>query len=256
MGELASSTKSEGRRVLREYHLSDRAGYLRPWFRAELLALSYYPEDWASFEQAQLLVQHEHSRFLQSAPANYQPTPLVNSILTTISKTEAQRTTCGLVAIALLGLKNAGESVSLRRAANVVSEYGNSVKGLEHYFRSNGVIKTNVRPVTGDVSTVESTFRKYRSVAHICGAAVASAEYFEIPKAIVDTPEADACFLSTVMFFQQELAAARNFKNWNLWHIRADPPFEYKDYPHLIPNASVIKALFDPWIERGRPSGR
>ena len=234
---------------MREFFVSDRECHIRETARIELEALCYFPNDAESFEQALNLIAHELSRWKSIGPDDYRPTELARTVLTSLENRTGRVTLCGLVALAMCGLDNAGQSMSLERAARVVEAFTNSIGKMEFVHWDDGSWRRSQKALIGDFQTIKRVFREYRSVAHICAARVTAADYLEERAPFEVNQIADTCFLSTVLYYQERLRKVSNFDDWNLWEIRCSAPIELRDVPPLTATEDLTMALFRPWLD-------
>ncbi|SLN44232.1 hypothetical protein PEL8287_02241 [Roseovarius litorisediminis] len=234
---------------MREIHLSDREHHLRDNAFLELDMYGIYPEDEASRQQAHFLTGHEAQRWKALGESNYSSSGLVKTVLADIRKSQGRRFTCGLVALSMCALDNAGKSMSLEKAAHVVTEFNNANdKVLFHFWRGGEWSEQDIRLI-GDNAAIKQAFREYRSVAHIHAAGIVASEYLNLMQPFDRSMEADACFFATVLYFQHRLRKAKNFKDWNLWELRMSPPYPPEDYPPLEVTPQQTEYLLGPWLK-------
>lgn len=108
--------------------------------------------------------------------------------------------------------------------------------------------------VTSDPSSVESIFRRYRSVAHICAARVSSAGYLAVAHLWDETAEVPASLIQTSAEFQTALEEATDTTLWNLWDVTKHFPSILGGWPVLTPEDDLlfwVKKGFDLAIEQG-----
>lgn len=237
---------------MREIVLSDAPQHLRPNAFLELTAYAAYPEDKASIEQAVALLAHERARWSRQCEGSvYRPSGLALAVVESLKKTTGQRYICGLVALAMSALDNAGRTPSLEKAAEIVSEYTNYAdKARFVFWRADGWTEKDIR-LLGDFATIKRAFRQYRAVAHILAADIVSTEHLSLMHPFERSPEADACYFATVLYYQHRLRKVPNIDSWNLWEVRISPPYDPADFPPLLPSDDTLYGLLDPWLAKG-----
>ncbi|WP_372993844.1 hypothetical protein [Sulfitobacter sp.] len=235
---------------MREISLSDGPSQIRANYISELEIYSVYPEDEASREQALFLLRHEYERWKVCGVDDYKPSELVRTLITSHRGNAARRFVCGITAIAMCALQNAGHRVSLNAAAEIVTEFNNSVGKLPFTFWDGLDWVAQEKALLGDTQKIKQAFRQYRSVSHILAAWVVSSEYLNVQQPFDRGLEADACLLHTSAYFQARLKESRNFDDWDLWHIRADPPFDMETFPPFELSENLLHWLIGPWLQR------
>ena len=145
---------------MREIFLSDQAHHVRDNAFLELDAYGVYPEDEPSREQALLLISHEAERASKFGHENHVPSRLVETVLNDIKRAQGRRFTCGMVALAMCALDNAGKSMSLEKASEVVTEYNNCAdKAPFMFWRKSGWLESEII-LNGYVEDVKKAFRE------------------------------------------------------------------------------------------------
>lgn len=233
---------------MREIILSNGPKQIRDNFISELEIYSLYPEDEASREQALFILQNEYARWKASGPENYRPSELTRTLITSYRGVAARRFVCGSIVIALCALQNAGHLASLEAAAKIVTEFTNSTDKVPFTFWDGSNFVEKERALLGDTQKIKTAFRQYRSVSHLLAAWVVSGEYLELSIPFDRGLEADACLLHTAAYFQTRLKEVHNFQDWNLWEVRADPPFSMADYPPFEVSMNMKEWLIGPWL--------
>ncbi len=236
-----------------EIWLSDREHHVRPNASLELRINAALPQSDGSLDQALAIIELEKIRWETLGPDEYEPSWLAQTVMSALHRKIGRKTIAGLTALAMASLDNAGERMSLRMAAAVVSEFANSITGLQFVAWKGKVLEEGIKPLVGDEATIEKIFREYRSVAHICAAEVASADYLDFAHPFEVRPEADACFISTALYYQHRMRKAENFDRWALKEIRFSPPYAPDHYPPLLATEQLIENLIGPWLDsKGR----
>lgn len=234
-----------------DIRVSDSEHRIGPNAILELRLHAALPQDDGSLEQAIAILKLERSRWEKLGEEDYEPSWLARTVLTAMHRQVGRRTLAGYTALAMTCLDNAGKRMSLQKAAEIVSEYANSMPGLQFVVWKNGAYEKSVKPLVSDEQTIKSIFREYRSVAHICAAEVAAADYLDFGLPFEPTPEADACFISTAVHYQLRLQKAENFDHWSLKPILFPLPFSVKDYPPLLATEHLVQGLITPWLNSG-----
>lgn len=229
--------------------LSDRQRHVRTNACLELRINAAIPKDDGSLDQALAILALEKARWEARGTEIYEPSWLARTVLDALHRQIGRKTVAGLTALAMTCLDNAGKRMSLRSAAEVVAEYANSISGLQFIAWKGGAYEESVKPLVGDEATIKKIFREYRSVAHICAAEIAAADYLDFGLPFETKPEADACFISTAIYYQLRLQKAENSAQWGLRKIRFSPPYSIEDYPPLIANEQLVQNLIGPWLD-------
>ncbi|MBT8423691.1 MAG: hypothetical protein KJO67_01850 [Silicimonas sp.] len=222
----------------------------------ELEVLSMFPEDEVSLRQAQHILKDEHQRLQRLGAEEFVPSKLAQIVMHGFDKSVTSRATATLVALAMIGLDDIGEKMSLRRAAAVVSEYSNSDHGTTFFRRTGSEIKISKKALVGDSSDIAKNFRKHRAVAHILAAKAALSDHQKLGKDLISSSLVDQHFLSTVLYFQKRLSQVRNFADWNMWWIEVEPNSEIAKLPEpWLPKQETISNILEPWEMAGKPIG-
>lgn len=241
---------------MRYYKFPVADGKIRATFAAELHVLSMFPEDEASIRQARYVLRDEHTRVQKLGVKEFVPSELSQVVMRGFDGKVTRRATSALVALAMVGLDDIGETMSLRRASAVVSEYSNSDHGTKFFRRSETGLDISRKALTGDRKSIETIFRGHRSVAHILAAEAALTDKQKTGSGFTSNASSDQHFLSTVLYFQKRLSKAENFDNWNMWWIEIDPISEGAKLPEpWLPNRESIDKILEPWIAAGKPIG-
>lgn len=196
-----------------------------------LASVMYYPEDQRGQEQAYAICLQEKAEFDCVGLENYQPSDVMQAAQAKISKRFAQIYTVGLVALTYVWLSEQGQKPSLNRASAVVSCAANEFNKI--VWRSGldpqGADKTTA--VSSDPSTIERTFRKYRSAAHLCATHISSSDYIEIAHLFSPTPESVASLIQTAAYHQESLERVADVSTWNIWDVKRYYPASMGSWP-------------------------
>lgn len=236
-----------------EHSLSDEPLSLRDGWQSELFAILVYPDDLASARQLSLILADEQKRQANGMA----PSSFISTITHPVArKSASQRTTAGLVAIAMVHLKHIGERPSLSNAAKVVAEFGGSGEEVVVLGYQGTDLKLSKGSIPADIKTVENYFRKYKSVAHLAAVACVAAEHYDWSSrlSLSECPEFSTCMLHSVLFYQDHLSRILG-PDWKHWRISAFPPLEMQNYPPLAPSVEAMASLFTPWLEAMKVSG-
>ena len=163
-----------------------------------------------------------------------------------VEKRTAQIYLVGFVALSFIWLKFNGQTPSLNRASIIASCAANEFGTIRWRAGLNPTGDEKKTSVTSDPSTVESIFRKYRSVSHICAANIWASEYLEVVHLWGQTPEVIASMIKTCAAFQYALEEATDVSEWNIWDVTKHFPASLGDWPVLVPGSNLLS-----WIERG-----
>lgn len=229
---------------MRTYRLPVIDGKIRATFAAELDVLSMFPDDEASIRQAQFILQDENARLQKLGAEGFVPSELSQVVMHSIDRSVTRRATSTLVALAMVGLEDIGERMSLRRAAAVVSEYSNSDHGTTFFQRTELGIATSSKALQGNQKSIEGLFRRHRAVAHILAARAAMSDHQKPESGFTGKSQTDLHFLATVLHLQNQLSKARNFEDWNMWWIELEPNAEVAHLPEpWLPKRETIDKL-------------
>lgn len=231
------------------FNLSDEPNHIRQFAAAELRICSAFPSNDGSREQALLLARSEEARWRSIGPTGYEPTELVQTLLTSANRRTPRRTLAGMIALVMVAMDNAGYQMSLERASLAVSEYANDKGKIPFEFWNNGQWQIKDKPLTSDPNSLKSIFREFRSVAHICAAEVAVADSLTPGEPFEIRPEADSCFIHTVLYYQNRLRAAHNFSDWETLEIQLSPPAEFMGFGPLLAEQDRVIDLLRPWLD-------
>lgn len=243
---------------MRAISLSDAQGRLHDEAMFQLVVHGFFPDSEEDREMAMTMIRHERSRLSRVGPDAYKMSKLTCDALRKAENKNATMTLCGLTAIVMAGRGFMGQSMALKPSAEIVSELIYATGRVKWVSYVTGQPKEKSMKATGDASNIEKAFRKYRSVAHICAARVATAEYLAPLPLLERAPEAEACLLATAAWHQAALSRAPNFARWDVWDVLSTLPQEILSYPPLVPSEEVLCNIWRPWDERqsaGLPAG-
>jgi hypothetical protein len=231
---------------MRHIILSDDGYNVSPEAYHRLLAACYFPESPRDQAQGLLLASLEKAEFDAVGPSAYRPTQIMQATSQMIRKRTARYYSVGFVALSFLWLKINGKTPSLNRAAIMAACAANEFNKITWWNALDPQGKTSQAAVTGDPSTVESIFREYRSVAHICAATVSAATYLDNAHLWDPSPEVVASMIKTCVAFQCALEDATDVSTWNLWDVTKHFPAVLGDWPVLVPDNDLLH-----WVKRG-----
>jgi hypothetical protein len=231
------------------FNLSDRPEHIRQFAAAELRVCSLFPSNDGSREQALMLLRSEEARWRAFGPEGHKPTELVGTLMTSAYRQTPRRTLAGMMALVMVAMEDLGYPMSLEKASSAVSEYANDKGSIPFEFWKNGKWYVKHKALTSDPNSLKSIFRKYRSVAHICAAEIAVADHLTNELLFEIKPEADSCFIHTVLYYQAKLSTAHNFSDWESLEIQLSPPAEFLHYGPLLAEQKRVKDLLKPLLD-------
>lgn len=188
----------------------------------------------------------EKEEFQRVGEANYKPSEIMTATSQLVEKRETQLYSVGFVAVSYIWLHIKGFRPSLNRASILASHAIFEFDKVSWRPGLDPAGEKKAKPVSGDPATIERTFRKYRSVAHICAARVSSAEYLDDSHIWDQTPDVVAAMIYTSAAFQAGLERATDVSQWNIWDIRRHFPSKLAEAPLLVPDNNLLY-----WVERG-----
>lgn len=231
---------------MRHIVLSDDGITLSPNALHRLMAVAYFPESEKDQEQGLFIAAIEQADFDRLGEKQYRASEITHILSNTIQKRVAQQYTAGLIAITMIWLKINGQKPSLNRSAAIVSCAMNSTPGISWRSSLNLDTEEKNSPATSDPSTLESTFRKLRSVAHIFAAWITATEYLE-PAHLWDKPPIVAkTLIRTAAAYQNALERCIDVTHWNIWDVKKHFPKELLDWPFLEPGTGHLS-----WVVHG-----
>lgn len=211
-----------------------------------LMAACYFPESPRDQAQGLFLAAIEQAEFDKVGHEGYRPSQIMQAISQVILKRTARYYSVGFVALSFLWLKVDGQTPSLRKAAIMAACAANEFGKIRWWNSLDRLGQERETAVTGDPSTVESIFREYRSVAHICAANISAAAYLDPTHPWDQSPEVVASLLRTCAAFQDALEHATDVKEWNMWDVKSHFPAILRNWPVLVPDTDL-----EEWVRRG-----
>ena len=219
-------------------------GELLPYARHLLDAMAFFPDDERSRSYLRGILEHEHAAYALVGAEKYRPSKVALVLLNYSAKRSQQVWVCGLVALAVFGLKALGERASQEAAVKRVAEAtGKSNKNPFVYFdAASGEFLEKGVSLQSDPASIRQIFKKYRSAAHICAARVTCAPYLEPLKPFEAARDADRYYRSTVIAFQHVFHEQMDLQNWGL-RLVGMPPGLLDDAPPLYPTTGQTEEL-------------
>jgi len=211
-----------------------------------LLAACFFPESPRDQEQALMIAEIERAEYLRVGEANYTPSEILRITAKLVEKRTTQMYSVGFIAVAYIWLKSNGLCPSLNRASIIASHAAYEFGKITYRPSLDPAAKETAKSVTGDPSSLERLFRKYRSVAHICAARVSANEFLDETHIWDRVPEVEASIISTSAAFQMALEEVTDVSSWNIWDVRRYFPAELKDAPVLVGEDNLLA-----WVDRG-----
>lgn len=221
--------------------LSNPDGSLRDDAYFRVMATSFFPKCPASVDQAVLLAKHEQQRFLDAGEGNHQPSRVSEILLTEVDGRASTLFLAGYMAIALWARKTTNQKTNQYSAVEIVQRL---VPLLDHNatfqrFAGNR-LETVEERLPKSKRYLNDVFKEYVSVAHICAARVAAADFLELGSIFDPSPEAEKCVIQTAAFFQEELADVYAAEGWEIWDLLETYPDELADYPALVSEQAIL----------------
>lgn len=225
---------------MRHLVLSDDGFSVAPNAAHRMLAACFFPESARDQAQAQFIAAVEQAEYLTVGADHYQPSEIMVAASNLIEKRAAQLYSVGFMAFAYLWLAKTPYKPSLRRASIVAScsaaEFGKVTwrAGLDPKG------KDKVQPMTDDPASLQKTFRKYRSVAHICAARVAASGYLEHAHIWDQTPVATEALIQTAVTVQAKLQEITDTSTWDIWDLTRHYPASLSGSAVLVPDDDLL----------------
>lgn len=231
----------------------DECGRLRGDAFYQLIVHCFFPASIEDREMALTMIRHEEARLQAVGADNYRMSQMTRDTLRAAQKRSAKLALCGYTALAMVSHDNAGKEMALQTAAKIVSELFYSV-GKVHWVSwiADEPVERQMA-ASGDIADIKKAFRQYKSVAHICAARVAAAEYLAPMPFLERAPDAEACLIQTAAYFQGRLMKAAGSSDWQMWDVLTCRPAEIQEHPALIPSDETVMNIFRPWFE-ARPA--
>ena len=231
---------------MRHIVLSEDGYNVAPNAYHRLLVACYFPESPRDQAQGLYMAALEQAEFDAVGPDAYRPSQIVQAISQMILRRTARYYSVGFVALSFVWLKINGQAPSLNRASIMAACAANEFNKITWWNALDPFAKEKETAVTGDPSTVESIFREYRSVAHICAASVAASAYLDNTHLWDQSPEVIASMIQTSAALQNALESATDTSTWNLWDVKKRFPAVLGGWPVLVPDDDLFY-----WLERG-----
>lgn len=224
---------------MRQFDISSGNGLIRPTVRTEIEAICHFPNDDRAVRQACYLIHDEYRSFL-SHPDGFEISELSDAVVKRLQARSTQLHTCGVVALAMCHLGSNGQLLSIEKAAKIASEQANAQVKTPFSFWSHEGWKNRPVQITGDLASIKKVFRKLRPVAHICAARVACGEHIHLRGIFQPFDESDACFISTIRYYQSRLSEYHNYKTWNAWHLDNVALIDESVFLPLLPSEETL----------------
>lgn len=231
---------------MRHIVLSDDGFAVAPNAYHRLMAACYFPESPRDQAQALYIAALEQAEFNQVGRSAYKPSQITLITSQMIMKRTARYYSVGFVALSFLWLKANGLTPSLNRAAIMASCAAYEFGRITAWNSLDPAMVEIEKPVTGDPSTIESIFREYRSVAHICAANISAASYLDPVHFWDQSPEVTASLVQTCAAIQVALESAVDVTDWDLWDVKKHFPASLGGWPVLMPDDDL-----EAWVRRG-----
>jgi hypothetical protein len=231
---------------MRHVVLSDDGYNLAENAYHRLLATCYFPDGPRDREQGLYIAQLERREFRDAGPGNYRPSEIMQAASQLIEKRTAQLYSVGFIAFAYLWLSKTPYRPSLRRAATIASYSAGEFGKITWRAGLDPSGNDKVQPMTDDPATLQRTFRKYRSVAHICAARVAAGGYLDHAHIWDEAPVAIAALIQTAVTIQTKLQEITDTSTWDLWDLTRYYPASLSGSPVLLPDDDLLT-----WVGRG-----
>ena len=232
--------------IVRQFIISDYSGHIRENAFYEILSLKFFPDDAVSRRQFYGLVLDEIARTENTAPDYYEPSEVLRVGAASLRKRFGQMHTAGLVALVMCCRDSSGHRMSLNSAAPIVSEYAATFPDVVIPPFSK-VTKELRIGISTDVSTIESTFRKWRRVAALLAADITTQLYFQPAMFPRRNVSYEYSYMKTLAYFQARLKNAERYESWDAWQIDGSPPDFFDAVPICYPSTALIDNLFRPW---------
>lgn len=231
---------------MRHLVLSDDGYHVAPNATHRLLAACFFPESPRDQAQALFIAASEQEDYRDVGADQYQPSEIMAATSNLIEKRTAQLYSVGFMAFAYLWLAKTPYRPSLRRASIIASCSAGEFGKITWRAGLDPKGKDKMQPMTDDPATLQQTFRKYRSVAHICAARVAAGGYLEHGHIWDEAPLAAEAVIQTAVTIQAKLQEITDTSTWNLWDLTRHYPASLSGSPVLLPIDDLLT-----WVGRG-----
>lgn len=229
--------------------LSEDGNSIHPLAFFNAMSFLYFPSCEASRRQAVLIAQDERMRAERDSEAKV--SDLTHSTIVAVSKKSAQRQIVGLMTLALVAAKAYGVNQSQEACAEVVSEMVNNMPegaSVEFLLHTKNGVSTLKQRLRGAPENIKDTFRKYRAVAHLCGAEILADPRAPEANPFLPNIDYESRFLATASAFQRELSELYAAKGWWIWDIDGAVPKALREVEHFDLFRSQLDKLFEPYL--------
>lgn len=211
-----------------------------------LLAPCFFPESPRDQAQALYIAALEQDEFRRKGPEKYRPSEIMLAASKLVENRAAQLYAVGLIAVCYIYLASTPYKPSLNRASTVASFSAGEFGKVTWRTGLNPTGPERRKSVTGDASSLERLFRRYRSAAHICAARVSAGGYL-IPEHIwEETPQVTEAMIQTAVTFQDALERITDVSSWNIWDLKKHYPKSLSGSAVLFPDVDLLH-----WVQRG-----
>ena len=192
------------------------------------------------------IARMEQANFQRMGHEGYCASEITQAAFHLLENRTAQFYIVGFMAISLTFLKSLDQVPSLNRASIILSCAASEFGKITWAPALNPTQKEKLTSVTIDQASIRKIFRRYRSVAHVWAAHVASGEYLE-PLHAWDRPtEVTWSVIKTAATYQQALENSVDTSTWDIWDLTRHFPRSLDDWPVLYPQDELLG-----WIETG-----
>lgn len=231
---------------MRHLVLSDDGYAVAPNAAHRMLAACFFPESPRDQAQALFIAALEQAEYRNAGADHYRPSEIMLAASNLVEKRTAQLYSVGFMAFAYLWLAKSPYKPSLRRASIIASCSAGAFGKITWRAGLDPKGKDKAQPMTDDPASLQRTFRKYRSVAHICAARVAAAAYFDHAHIWDDAPIATEALIQTAVTIQAKLQEITDTNTWDIWDLTRHYPACLSGSPVLLPDDDLLT-----WVELG-----
>jgi hypothetical protein len=231
---------------MRHIILSDDGVHLAHNAAHRVMAACYFPESPRDQAQGLYIAALEQDEFRNVGADHYRPSEIMLAVANLIEKRTAQLYSVGFMAFAYLWLAKSPYKPSLRRASIIASCSAGAFGKMTWRAGLDPGGKDKAQPMTDDPASLQKTFRKYRSVAHICAARVAAGGYFEHAHIWDDAPVATEALIQTAVTIQAKLQEIIDTSAWDIWDLTRHYPASLSGSAVLLPDDDLLT-----WVELG-----
>ncbi len=217
-------------------------GRIKPTAVQSLDILAFFANDDKSSLQALQLLQSEFHSY-NSDPENWRFSDVTQSVLDALIKRSAQVYLCGLVTLIIAHLNEDGSPASINEASKIASELANNSDKVPFKVPKPNRWEYQKKAIVGDIPTIRTYFRKYRSAAHICAAkTLIGAESGQSHPMVQPLPKT-LKLVSTVLHYQKIVEAWPSASDWNLWKVQFDGGTLENSYPPTTPSNDFVSQI-------------